>query len=374
MDKRKQILLLLLLGHVAAFTPNALQVRVTSTQSLTAGHTSSGFRLGPLYLRPGRPAPVVNDRYITSEMNNNKDRTEVSRMKFMINQLKGSAQESEMRADAAENRVAMLQLQIIKLESAKVEHPEIEQPKEDNDNDDASNMDQAILDKTEKEHEKKVGKLNKAVTKVTNALNIFKTESSAELESTKERYENAIKQWEAKYNDLQLELKQAGGDLEEAREEASNLKKQIKALVSEMAGSLQDLRGQLVAEIKEVASKKDDQISVLKVEAENMRTTLLEVNEKLELKLTASQDGSKALMQDLERAKMELTNELISFKEKTRKELDSVEESLQRKEAELQNMSNHIDALETERISVRKLFRAQRSLVGKRISKRFRKK
>ena len=153
MDKRKQILLLLLLGHVAAFTPNALQVRVTSTQSLTAGNTSSGFRLGPLYLRPGRPAPVVNDRYITSEMNNNKDRTEVSRMKFMINQLKGSAQESEMRADAAENRVAMLQLQIIKLESAKVEHPEIEQPEEDNDNDDASNMDQAILDKTEKEHE-----------------------------------------------------------------------------------------------------------------------------------------------------------------------------------------------------------------------------
>ena len=42
-------------------------------------------------------------------------------MKFMINQLRGSMQESEMRATAAEHRVAMLQGQIKELESCNTE-------------------------------------------------------------------------------------------------------------------------------------------------------------------------------------------------------------------------------------------------------------
>jgi hypothetical protein len=154
MKTTRQIVLLLLLGHVAAFTPSvsrtgtrnasiAATTRITSggiNKSLTDGTISPGLDLGlgPLYLKPGRSASVINERYVNSDSkNHNKDRTEVSRLKFMINQLKGSAQESEMRAGAAENRVAMLQEQIKKLESAKNK-----QPKE---KDDAPKVDQAIL-------------------------------------------------------------------------------------------------------------------------------------------------------------------------------------------------------------------------------------
>ena len=49
-----------------------------------------------------------------------------------------------------------------------------------------------------------------------------------------------------------------------------------------------------------------------------------------------------------------------------------MQNSLQRKEDELQKMGNHIDELEAERRSLRKLLRAQRILIGKRISKLFR--
>jgi len=49
-------------------------------------------------------------------------------------------------------------------------------------------------------------------------------------------------------------------------------------------------------------------------------------------KLMASQQGTKALMQDLERANMERATEVpTTFKEKTQKERDAVQESLQHK-------------------------------------------
>jgi hypothetical protein len=49
----------------------------------------------------------------------NNDRTEMSRLKFVINQLKGNMQESEMRASAAENRVAVLQQQLKEMDGNK---------------------------------------------------------------------------------------------------------------------------------------------------------------------------------------------------------------------------------------------------------------
>lgn len=96
----------------------------------------------PLFNRmPGRPASVGNGQPVQKQ-----DRTEVSRMKLMINQLKGNMQESEMRASAAENRVAMLQKQMRDLEKVKIVPPPIE-------NDDATKVDQATVDQMEKDHE-----------------------------------------------------------------------------------------------------------------------------------------------------------------------------------------------------------------------------
>ena len=214
--------------------------------------------------------------------------------------------------------------------------------------------------------------MNKTISGLTNTLNIFKKEATEKMETTKESYEKVILEWEAKYKDLQIEIEKAGSDLVDAREEASELRKQIQSLEAEMSTSLKELKGQLVAEIKQVTFQKDSEISVMRVEAENMRNNLLEENERLEEKLMASKQGAKVLMKDLEKAKMEITTELITFKDKTEKELDAVQTSLQHKEDELQKMGNHIDELEAERRSVRKLLKAQRLLIGKRISKLFR--
>jgi predicted nucleic acid-binding Zn-ribbon protein len=63
-------------------------------------------------LHPLQQVPLrdISMRNVSDEKTSS--RTEVSRLKFMINQMKGTMQESEMRASAAENRVAMLQKQI----------------------------------------------------------------------------------------------------------------------------------------------------------------------------------------------------------------------------------------------------------------------
>ena len=100
-----------------------------------------GFPLSLYNKAPGRSAAVGNGESVQKQ-----DRTEVSRMKLMINQLKGNMQESEMRASAAENRVAMLQKQIRDLEKVKVVPPPIE-------NDVDAKVDQATIDQMEKDHE-----------------------------------------------------------------------------------------------------------------------------------------------------------------------------------------------------------------------------
>ena len=65
---------------------------------------------GELIVSPLQQVSTRNgaDRKTTSS----SDRTEVSRMKFRFSQLKGTLQESEMRATAAEHRVALLQKEI----------------------------------------------------------------------------------------------------------------------------------------------------------------------------------------------------------------------------------------------------------------------
>jgi hypothetical protein len=200
---------------------------------------------------------------------------------------------------------------------------------------------------------------------------VFKNTSEKEMADMKQQHADELKEWESKYNNLQMELGMAQRELEESKEKAANLRQEIHKLELEMATKLNELKGQLVAEIKEVATKKDNEISVIKVEAENMRNTMLKEYEILEEKLIESQKGSRALMKDLERAKMELTSELISFKERTQKELNVVQQRLKEKEQDLIATTQKLDEMQAERKSLRKLLRAQGSLIRDRLAKRF---
>lgn len=199
----------------------------------------------------------------------------------------------------------------------------------------------------------------------------FRDKSEKQMKDVEQQHADELKEWESKYNDLQIELGMAKKELVESREKVANLRKEIQALELEMANRLNELKGQLVAEIKEVATKKDNEISVIKVEAENMRNTLLKEYEILEEKLIESQKGSRALMKDLERAKMELTSELISFKERTQKELNVMQQRLKEKEIDLIATKKELDEMQAERQSLRKLLKVQGSLIRDRLAKRF---
>lgn len=197
---------------------------------------------------------------------------------------------------------------------------------------------------------------------------MFKSESEGEMQEIKSSHESEKIKWQTEYDELQSDLEIAGIELASAREEATNLGKEIKLLEKNM----NELEALLLGQIEEVTTRKDNEISDIKVEAEDVRLTLVKEIEELEQQLSESELCSENLLQDLEEAKMELTNELISFKEKTKKELDAVQQSLKARDMDVASRDDNIETLESERTSLRKLFRLQGSLVKKRIRKRFR--
>lgn len=301
-------------------------------------------------LHPLQQVPLrdISMRNVSDEKTSS--RTEVSRLKFMINQMKGTMQESEMRASAAENRVAMLQKQIKDL----VDKIETEDNKEKSGEEAA---------KLKEEYKEITSKLRKKVKKLTKAMDVFKSESEGEMQEIKSSHESEKIKWQTEYDELQSDLEIAGIELASAREEATNLGKEIKLLEKNM----NELEALLLGQIEEVTTRKDNEISDIKVEAEDVRLTLVKEIEELEQQLSESELCSENLLQDLEEAKMELTNELISFKEKTKKELDAVQQSLKARDMDVASRDDNIETLESERTSLRKLFRLQGSLVKKRI-------
>lgn len=193
-----------------------------------------------------------------------------------------------------------------------------------------------------------------------------KSESEREVLEIKANHESEKIELQSKYDELKSDLEVANIELTSAREEASNLGDEIKLLEKNM-NELEEL---LLGQIEDVTTRKDSEIAHLKDDAEEVRATLVKEIEGLEKKLEESELRSEQLMQDLEKAKRELTAELIAFKEKTRKELDALQSTLGSRESDIKARDLTIDTLHTERSSLRKLLRIQGSLVKKRIQKR----
>jgi hypothetical protein len=85
----------------------------------TYNRSSSGRNASKTYSSSNPKTQITNPR---DAIAGSSERTEVSRLKFVINQLRGNMQESEMRASAAENRVAMLQQQMKEMEGNKIQY------------------------------------------------------------------------------------------------------------------------------------------------------------------------------------------------------------------------------------------------------------
>ena len=100
------------MSQIIAFAPSA--PRTFSSKKI---ESSSPI----IYSTQQRPTLQLQATIDRETKKTSSNRSEVSRMKFIVNQMKGNMQESEMRATAAENRVAMLQKQIRQLEQDKKE-------------------------------------------------------------------------------------------------------------------------------------------------------------------------------------------------------------------------------------------------------------
>lgn len=99
------------MSQIIAFAPSAPRT-VSSTNIVSSS---------PIIHSTHRPTLQLQATIDKETKKTSSNRSEVSRMKFIVNQMKGNVQESEMRATAAENRVAMLQKQIRQLEQDKKE-------------------------------------------------------------------------------------------------------------------------------------------------------------------------------------------------------------------------------------------------------------
>ena len=202
-------------------------------------------------------------------------------------------------------------------------------------------------------------------------MNVFKRDAQKKMIETLANQKLEKQDWRRDIEALESEFKIAKSEADAEKEVVSQLKNQIGALEEEMARQLKELKEQLEAEIEEVTLKKDNDISAIKLEAECVQKELIREKEDLAEKLCMSEKCTEELKLDLEEAKIQLTNELIQFKEKTQIVLDDFQMTVQSKESQLLEKNEIIETLEMERMSVREMFRIQRSLVKKRIAKRF---
>ena len=110
---RNCLLFALSTGYAYSFSTAPLSLARAGTGRLNSADQNDIFVLHSL-----RENTVTNNfSSARNEKAAHSNRTEVSRMKFMINQMKGTMKESEMRATAAEHRVGMLQKQLRDLEN-----------------------------------------------------------------------------------------------------------------------------------------------------------------------------------------------------------------------------------------------------------------
>lgn len=97
--------------HVFSFTmPSYLPFPSTSLLQYHDGRFLSSTQLNVISSKQNSNGKSMSSSYYDQD-----DNTELNRTKFLLNQARGNIQESEMRATAAERRVAMLQKEIREL-------------------------------------------------------------------------------------------------------------------------------------------------------------------------------------------------------------------------------------------------------------------
>ena len=282
---------------------------------------------------------------------------EVKRIKFMMNQLRGSLQESEMRATAAERRVAALQKSLNEMEEQ--DNPNLERKS------DSKSLEEAKLEfqAVKEENMKLRDKINQLVA----SMDFSKTNAKKKI-ALMEKERDRIKR------DLEGEINEAKKSLEDAREEIKRLKVDLDNTKERLTLELEEFKLTAENEMKETVTKFNIDIEDLKSEFMDEKNVLLDEKASIETTLGASEKKVEKLLGDLETTKRDMTDQLVCAKLKHEKELAKVTQDLKKSTIVVEAKQNKIIRLETERKSLRKLTRLQLSIVKQRIVGKFKRR
>mmetsp|Transcript_16513 Transcript_16513/g.20185 ORF Transcript_16513/g.20185 Transcript_16513/m.20185 type:complete len:377 (-) Transcript_16513:181-1311(-) len=263
------------------------------------------------------------------------DKTELNRTKFLMNQLKGNLQESEMRASAAERRVATLQKDL----NAKMEENGTDSDTNENSQgmSDGENGDAARKDTRNRE---RMEKLSKQVTQLNQSMTKIKTKMENKVEKLKELHGKERTKWTKENEEYKTEIDQTRSELTIALKQVSELNIQNEKLTLEI--------NRLVNEIKNMKELHLEEIMQFKDQATQVENNLREII-------------------------VDLENNLLAAKEEVKKERDILEKETIFHQLEIEDRNNQIESLHQERSKIRTLLKLQLSIVKSRVAKRYRK-
>lgn len=357
------------IGHAIPTTSTASITNYMLDNSLTRNIPQSPLSLHATTEREARNETRNANNYdSTQQKSKKKDFTEVSRLRFMLNQLKGNMQESEMRAGAAERRVAMLQKQIQDNLQAQGEGQAPTNNGGDGDANRATTTatmsaeEKAQQEEMKKENEmflNQVKSLKGTIKQINKAMENFKKETEQKMADMNTANEKERIEWKKQTDALQGELTTANDELKTARKESDHLGAEIKALEMHMEIKEQELIEESERKLEEAKSQ-----------AQKVQYSLEVEKELLKEKLVASKDRTDELLKDLEMTKIDMTQELITVKTDAEKQLEKAKKDLDIKAQDISVKKETIKMLVGERQSIRKLFRVQRYLIKARVKSR----
>lgn len=290
---------------------------------------------------------------------------ELKRTKFALYQVKGNLQESEMRATAAERRVAVLTRDLNELQKDIKEAPEVVNVETKHDFAER----EAKHDDLVKQFEKQVHELTEKVKSLTESMSLFKTKSNEKAKEMEAKHEREREEWETKKASIEKDLEEAKSALFSAVEEVSELTKMQNDLTAEIKRIVDDSHKRQEA----MKMEHSTELTKIKTAALEERTQLGLAIKGLEEEKLAAEKHSEKLRMDIDDIKRQARDELIALKTKSDRQIDDVTKDLVFHKIELGDRNDQIENFEAERKSIRVLLRLQARLVKLRVKKRYRK-
>jgi chromosome segregation ATPase len=307
-----------------------------------------------------------NKKWDVSNINMDKDDrgTEVKRIRFILNQLRGDFQESEMRATAAERRVATLQKSLHEITRSSVTLNETEE--ETRPLKDSKEEFQAVKEENMK--------LKDSINQLLASMDFSKRNTKKKIEIMEKERESERRKSEETRIMLEEKLDNAKQTLENTREECNQLRVDLDKTKTRLKHELQELKLAADIQIEETVKKFDSRIEDLKSAFASEKVIFSDERASLENELSALKKRSHKLEEDLKGTKREMTAKLMTTKSSYETQLEDASKELKKSMMTVETKNNTICQLESERKSLRKLYRLQFSILKQRIANRFKRR